>query len=173
MDFRKIPGRFLRANAALATLVAAGCYSFSGGGGFPSSVQTVYIAPFENQTAQFDLESELYTKMQDVLPRSLGVRPAGEAVADAVVRGRIVRYEDVAQSYQPGTGGNVRVTSNQVTITVAVEIINIEDNVILWDSQSVTGRGEYRPDTQPERAAWEAAINALIQQIIDGAMSQW
>jgi hypothetical protein len=172
MVFRKIPGSWLGSVAA-AALAASACYSFSGGGGFPSDVRTVYIAPFENRTAQFDLESELFRKMTDVLPRSLGIRPAGENVADAIVRGRIVRYEDVAQSYQPGSGTSVQVLSNQVTVTVAVEIIDVRNNVILWDSQSVSGRGEYRPDSQQDRTAWEKALDALIQQIIDGAQSQW
>lgn len=173
MGFRKTSGRFARISALAAMLAAAGCYSFSGGGGFPSSVRTVYIEPFENRTQQFDLETELFRKMQDALPRSLGVRPAGETVADAIVRGRIVRYEDVAQSYQPGSGSSVQVLSNQVTVTVAVEIVDVKNNVILWDSQSVTGRGEYRPDSQQDRTAWDKALDALIQQIIDGAQSQW
>jgi hypothetical protein len=84
-----------------------------------------------------------------------------------------MRYDDVAQSYQPGTGSSVQVTSNQVTVTVAVEIVDVKNNVILWDSQNVSGRGEYRPDTQQDRTAWDKALDALIQQIVDGAQSQW
>jgi hypothetical protein len=56
---------------------------------------------------------------------------------------------------------------------VAVEIVDVKNNVVLWDSQGVTGRGEYRPDTQQDRIAWDKALDALIQQIIDGAQSQW
>jgi hypothetical protein len=173
MDSRQIPGRFRSVSAVVVAIAACACYNFSGGGGFPSEIRTVYIAPFENQTPQFDIENLLFSKMQEQLPRSLGVRPAGENVADAVIRGRIMRYDDVAQSYQPGTGSSVQVTSNQVTVTVAVEIVDVKNNVILWDSQNVSGRGEYRPDTQQDRTAWDKALDALIQQIVDGAQSQW
>lgn len=173
MVFRTIPGFFRRASGLAALAAVSACYSFSGGGGFPPEVRTIYIAPFENRTQQFDIETVLYSKMQDRLPRSLGIRPAGENVADAVVRGRITRYEDVAQSYQPGSGSNVQVISNQVTVTVTVEIIDLKNNLILWDSQSLTGRGEYRPDSQQDRIAWDKALDALIQQIVDGAQSQW
>ena len=133
----------------------------------------MYIAPFENRTVQFELESELFRKLTETLPRALGVRVAGEETADAIVRGRITRYEDVAQSYRPGQQGNVQLLQNQVTIMVTVEIIDVKRNEILWDSQGVSGRGEYRPDSQEDRVAWEKALDSLIQQIIDGAQSQW
>jgi hypothetical protein len=157
--------------AALALLAA--CYRFSGGGGFPSDVRTIYIAPFENRTVQFDLGQQLFRKLTESLPRALGVRSAGEDVADAIVRGRILRYEDAAQSYRPGQQGNVEVIQHQVTVVVAIEIIHVQRNEILWESQAVTGRGEYRPDSQSDEVARAKALDVLIQQIIDGAQSQW
>jgi hypothetical protein len=174
MVFPARSGRFLASSAALlATLVAGACYRFSGGGGFPSDVRTVYIAPFENKTVQFDLESQLFRRLTESLPRALGVRSASEANADAIVRGRIVRYDDVAQAYQPGQQGNVQVLQNQVTIVVAIEIVDRKRNEILWESQGVSGRGEYKPDSQNDEVARNKALDALIQQIIDGAQSQW
>lgn len=174
MLFRMISGRCAALSTGLAAcLVLSACYSFSGGGGFPDDVRTVYIAPFENRTVQFELESELFRKLTESLPRSLGVRVAGEEVADAIVRGRIMRYEDVAQSYRPGQQGNVQLLQNQVTIMVSVEIIDVKRNEILWESSGVSGRGEYRPDSQEDRVAWEKALDSLIQQIVDGAQSQW
>jgi hypothetical protein len=161
------------AAALLAGLVAPGCYTFSGGGGFPSDVKTVYIAPFENRTDRFELEEQIFRKMTETLPRALGVRPGGEQVADAIVRGTITRYDDGAQAYVPGQQGQVQVLQHQVTIAVSVEIIDVKRNEILWESQSVTGRGEYSPDRQTDEAARTKAIDVLIQQIIDGAQSQW
>lgn len=178
MDSLRTSGRFRGSRPALALallagLAGSGCYSFSGGGGFPSDVRTVYIAPFENRTDRFELEEQIFRKMTETLPRALGVRPAGEQVADAVVRGRIVRYEDGAQSYVPGQQGQVQVLQHQVTIVVSVEIVHIARNEILWESSSVTGRGEYSPDRQSDEAARVKAIEVLVQQIIDGAQSQW
>jgi hypothetical protein len=45
--------------------------------------------------------------------------------------------------------------------------------VILWDSQNVVGRGEYRIDDQRDVDAREQALNHILQLIIDGAQSQW
>lgn len=175
MIFRPRSGRLAIAERIGPALLVAltACYSFSGGGGFPDEVDTVFIATFENQTVQFDLEQQLFRKMQETLPRSLGVRVAGEQNADAIVRGRIVRYDDAAQSYRPGQEGNVDVVEHQVTIVVAIEIIQVSENLILWESQSVTGRGLYRPDSQSDEVARDRALDNVIQQIIDGAQSQW
>ena len=172
------PGRLRATSGRLAfvlagLLLASACYSFSGGGGFPSDVRTIYIAPFENRTDRFELEELIFRKMTETLPRALGVRPGGEQVADAVVRGRIVRYEDGAQSYLPGQQGQVQVLQHQVTIVVSIEIVHVARNEILWESQSVTGRGEYAPNTQTDEVARTRAIEVLVQQIIDGAQSQW
>jgi hypothetical protein len=159
----------------LLLLAVTGCnYGFAGGGGFPPHVRTVYIAPLENETVQFDVDQQLFRMMTERLPRSLGVRIAGERAADAVIRARITGYEDVAQNYRPGQQqGSVDVLQNQVQIRLSIQIIDIRQNEILFESTGISGRGEYRPDTQTEDVARTRAIDMLIQQIIDGAQSQW
>ena len=159
-------------------LLLGGCnYGFSGGGGFPADVRTIYIEPFANETVQVELDQQLFRKLTDRLPRALGARPGSETGADAVVRGRIMRYEDVAQSYRATTGqqqsSGVDVLTHQVQITVAVEIVDRKRNVVLWDSNGVVGRGEYRISDQRDTDAREQALNHILQLIIDGAQSQW
>ena len=174
---RRILG--LRAAAAsslllMCTLVAACNYGFRGGGGFPSSIRSINIQAFDNQTAQFELESQILNRLRERLPRALGVRMGSEETADALVRGRITAYSDAAQSSRPSGASQtgVEVVLNQVQITVTVELVNRLNNTVLWEG-SVTGRGEYNPTSQLERVAWEQAINHLSQLIIDGAQSQW
>jgi hypothetical protein len=168
---------FCRASASLAlalTLLVGGCnYGLRGGGGFPSEIRTVYIAPIGNETVQFDLGQQIFRGLSERLPGALGLRPAGERVADAVVRGTVLRYEDVAQSYRPGQPGSVDVVQHQVQITASIQIIDVRNSVILYEAAAITGRGEYRPDTQSDDVARTRAIEFLIQQIINGAQSQW
>jgi hypothetical protein len=174
--FRPISGiqAFVSALAFSAALAACN-YGFSGGGGFPSDIRTVYIEPFENQTVQFELDQQLFRKLTDRLPRALGIRPGAQDAADAIVRGKIVRYEDVAQSYRAaqGTQTSAEVLQHQVQITIAVELIDRRRNVILWESSSLTGRGEYRLADETDTIAREKALDHLLQLIIDGAQSQW
>jgi hypothetical protein len=162
-------------SALILAISASGCYSFTGGGGFPSDLRTIYIEPFANETVQAELDQQLFRKLTESLPRALGTTPGSEATADAMVRGRIVRYEDVAQNYRATVGQQtgVDVLTHQVQITVAIEIVDRKRNVILWDSQSVVGRGEYRIDSERDTDAREKALNHILQLIIDGAQSQW
>lgn len=175
--FRRKPGLQAIASLALALLstAAAGCnYGFRTGGGFPSDIQTVFIQSFENTTPQFELDQQLFRKLSERLPRALGVRPAGEEAAHAWVRGKIVRYEDAAQNYRAGdTAAGVQVLQHQVQITISIELVNRRNNTILWESGALTGRGEYNPDTGSDQQAREQALNHIVQQIIDGAQSQW
>jgi outer membrane lipopolysaccharide assembly protein LptE/RlpB len=159
----------------LAVLAVAGCnYGFQGGGGFPAHVRTVFIAPIENETVQFDVDQQLFRLLNERLPRSLGVRLAGERAADAIVRTRVTGYEDVAQNYRQGqTQGSVEVLENQVQIRLSIQIVDVRRNEMLYESTGITGRGSYRPDSQGEEVARTRAIELLIQQIIDGAQSQW
>jgi hypothetical protein len=154
-------------------LLSACNYGFTGGGGLPDHIRTVYIASFENQTDNFDVQTRLFEDLTRELPRSLGLRLAGEGNADAVVRGRITRYNDAAQTYRPGETGTIDVQQHQVEITVAVEVVDVSSNVILWDSQGIIGRGQYRPDTQEPRIAYLQAVESVRRQIIDGTQSQW
>lgn len=170
----RIFGRSVIVRSAVLALALSlgGClYGFQGGGGFPSHIRTVYIAPFENQTNQFDIDQEIARQLSEALPRSLGVRLAGEQAAEAIVRGRITRYDDVARNYVPGE--TTQVLQHQVEISVAIEMVDVRRNEILWDSPGVIGRGEYRPDSQPDRVGRTQAVESLVRQIIDGAQSQW
>lgn len=166
----RIRRRAAHAGLILGLTAAGACYSFSGGGGFPNDIRTIYIAPFENTTPQFDLEQQVFTELQEELPRALGIRPGSEQTADAIVRGRIIRYDDRAQSNpisQPGPVVHV------VEIAVAVEIIDVKRNVVLWESSALTAQGEYRPESQDENVGRRIALDQLSQRILDGAQQQW
>lgn len=176
LRFRRTLGIFTVASA----FGLAGCYTFSGGGGFPKDVRTLYIEPFENQTPQVELDQQLFRALTDTLPRSLGVRPGNEENADAIVRGKIVRYDAAGQNYTTtgATTGNpnqqnVNILSYQVTITVSVELIDRKRNVVLWESSGLVGRGDYRINGEQETDGRIRAVHHLLQQIIDGAQSQW
>lgn len=155
--------------------LAACNYGFEGGG-FPPHIRTIYVAPFQNETPQFDLDQRLYSEMVDELPRRLGIRVAGEGQADAYVEGVIARYDDMAQTYNPADPGQqtVRAATNEIQIAVSVRLVDVRDNLIRWESTRLIGRGAYSPDNPDgERVGQDEAIASIIEQIVDGAQSQW
>lgn len=179
---RPIPGPRAVASACRGAVIAAGLlltacsYGLGGGGGFPSAIRTVCIEPFENQTDHGELTNEVFSQLTRDLPRRLGLRPADcKGRADAVIRGKIVRYDDAAVAYasnsspygQPVTDSQTK----QVTVTLAVQIVDTKRNVYLWEGSGVTGIGSYTPPRDSDGRT--AAVKKLVQAIVDGAQSQW
>lgn len=172
MKFR-VDRRFL----TLAWLLAAvpGCvYSFTGGG-LPRHIRTIAVVAFENETPQPLLETEVETRMQDEIPRNLGVRLAAESAADAVVRGRIVAYTEEATNVQPNRdlGGAIPVVQRQVRITYEAEIYDMREDRSLWRAQSLSVIGDYQPDTESVEDGRNRAVRELVRRVIEGAQSQW
>jgi hypothetical protein len=159
------------AAAALLSLAGA-CYGFAGGG-LPPHVRTVAILPFENLTAEPLLTQQVAEALREAVQGRLGLRPASEANADAVVRGTITRYEpDIPLSFQPGGAGQrVEVTARRVQLTLRVEIYDQREGRALWTRESMMVDGEYDPPN--EEAGRRRALEKLVTDIVDGAQSQW
>jgi hypothetical protein len=157
----------------IAVLAAAGCnYSFRSGS-FPDHIRTVAILPFDNDTNRFELTQEIHEELLRTLPRALGVTNAGEDVADALVQGRIVRYDMTAPLFRSGQqAGQVEVLQRQVSIRVEVELIDLVENLILWDGRGLSTQGQYL-ESESEEVGRTEAIELLVQRIVDGAQSNW
>ncbi|MGH6691305.1 MAG: LPS assembly lipoprotein LptE [Gammaproteobacteria bacterium] len=155
--------------AALAATLACP-YGFAGGG-LPPHVRTVAILPFDNLTPEPALTQEVSVAVRTALEDRLGLRVAGEATADAVVRGRIVRYEPaVPVAFRPGEG-DVEVTQRQVEIAVDVEIVDQQEGKTLWSRRGLVAQGEYAPPA--ELNGRRLALEKLVNAIVEGAQSQW
>lgn len=157
----------------LATGVAlsGGCVYGFAGGGLPGHIRTVAILPFDNQTPEPSLTQEVSEAIRKAMESRLGLRLAAEATADAVVRGTITRYvADIPLSFQ-ATGGNVNVTRRRVQLSLSVEIFDQHEQRMLWERSGVRIDGEYEPPN--EEKGREVALAKLVNDIVDGAQSQW
>lgn len=160
--------------ALVGVLLTAGCYSFRAGSFPPAHIRTIAVEPFDNETDLFELSNEVYDKLLRELPRALGIRTAGADVADAIVRGTIVAYDVNAPNYRAGQAGQAaEVLQRQVSLRVRVEIVDLVENVILWEDQSVMAQGEFLEASENEIVGREEAIDLLVQKIVDGAQSNW
>lgn len=161
-------------SAATAVLLLSGClYGFQGGG-LPSHVRTVAVLPFDNRTGEPALSQEVFNAVREAAEGRLGLRPATEALADAVVRGEIVRYEpDIPFSYQAAQQGQaqVEVTRRRVQIVVNVEIYDQREGRPLWRQNGLSVDGDYNPPQESEGR--RTAIQKLVTSFVEGAQSQW
>ena len=158
--------------SSLLLLALSGClYTMSGGGGFPSHVKSVAVIPFENETPSPELTQELHQELRKGLTSRLGLRDAPESRASAIVRGRITSYEaDVAVgiSADPSRATSAR---RKLQLVVDVEIVDQTTGKSLYERKSVMAEGEYAE--REEAVGRKAAIQRLVNEIIEGAQSQW
>jgi len=139
----------------------------------PSHIRTAYVAPIDNQSTQFGLSESLSEELLQAARQRLGLRLASETEADAIITATIRRYSDDAVNFNAVAGTGADVFQRRVSISASVEILDRENNEIIWSSQSLTGAGEYEPRIETEEQGSIVAIENLVQQIVDGAQSQW
>ena len=157
----------------MGLLLSACTYSFVGGG-LPQHIRTVAVLPFENNTPQPLLESEIEIRIQEEIPRNLGVRLAAAGAADAVIRGRITGYEEIAASVRPtGQDERVPVVQRQVRIVYEAEIYDMREDLSLWRGQGQAVVGNFAPESETPEHGRARAIEELVGDIIEGAQSQW
>jgi len=107
----------------------------------------------------------------EAFQRRLGLRIAGESNADAVVRGKVTRYDpDMPAAYRAGQG-RTDVTQRQVQISIDVEILDQREGKTLWQRQGLSETGDYAPPQ--EAAGRKIALEKLVNDLVDGAQSQW
>jgi len=156
----------------LSTLLLSGClYSLSGGGGLPKNVRTVAVIPFENETASPELTGELHNELRKAFGDRLGLRDATEQKAHAIVRGKITSYEadvPVAFSADPNRATSAR---RRVQVRVDVAIIDQTTGRTLFERSGVSAEGEYAE--REEAAGRKQAIQRIVNDIVEGAQSQW
>lgn len=166
-----------RSLALLGALLLGGCaYGFAGGG-FPPEIRTAAVLPFENDTADPTLVQQVVVSVREAVERRLGLRSASEARADAVVRGRITRYEpDVPVAFR-GTGqgagrpNQVSVSRRLVQITLQLEIIEQATGKVLYQNRALNVEGQYDPGREADGR--RIALENIINEIVKGAQSQW
>lgn len=154
----------------LALCVGTGCYGFAGGG-LPSHVRTVAVLPFDNESGSPELPRELQDALRDGLQSRLGLRDASEERANAVVRGRITRYEfdiPVAFSADPAQATSAR---RRLRVQVNIEIVDQVTGRVLWSRNGMSAEGEYAE--RNEVAGRKQAIDRIVNDVIEGAQSQW
>lgn len=163
----------VRSSFLIVFAVLVGCgvrYGFAGGG-LPSNIRTMAVLPFDNQTTSPEVQRELLDAMRRELQRRLGVRDASENRADAVVRGVISAYDvdvPVGVSANPSQAVTAR---RRLQVTIDVEIVEQDNGRVIFQRKGLRGEGDYDERAEPEGR--RLAIQKIVNDIVEGAQSQW
>lgn len=148
-----------------------GCLYGFAGGGLPPHVRTVAVLPFDNETSSPEIPLELQAAMRQGLQSRLGLRDAPEDRANAVVRGKITRFElDAAAGFSanPNQSTSAR---RRLRVQVDVEIVDQVTGKVLWSRTGMQADGEYAD--RGEAQGRKQAIDRIVNDVIEGAQSQW
>ena len=156
--------------SSLVLVATAACVYGFAGGGLPSNIHTMAILPFDNQTASPDVGKALYDTMHDQLQHRLGVRDASQEKADALVRGVIQAYD---ADVPVGISANTQNTSarRRLQVTIDVEIVDQTNGRVLFQRKGLQGIADYSEGQ--ESSARQEAVKKLVNDIVEGAQSNW
>lgn len=155
----------------IALAAASGCaYGFAGGG-LPAHIKSMAVIPFENETAAPELQAELFEALRTQLRGRLGMQDAGPERADAIVRGTIRTYDlDVPASISADPR-RVSASRRRLQLTIDVEIVDQSNGRVIWSKTGLRAEGEYAE--RQEAAGRRMALERLVNDIVEGAQSQW
>ncbi|MEP6999667.1 MAG: LPS assembly lipoprotein LptE [bacterium] len=129
------------------------------------------IQPFDNETPTPELQKEIFETMRKELQPRLGVRDAPEGRADAIVRGVVRAYDvDVPTGYSANPSQAVT-SRRRLQITLDVQIVDQTNGKTIWEKKGLRAEGEYAE--RDEVAGRRDAIKRIVNDIVEGAQSQW
>jgi hypothetical protein len=129
------------------------------------------ILPFDNETPAPEIQRELFESMRRELQSRLGVRDAPQERSDAVVRGVIRTYDvDVPVAYSANPSQSVT-ARRSLQIILDVEIVDQTNGKTLWERKSLRAEGQYAERDEP--GGRREAIKRIVNDIVEGAQSQW
>lgn len=160
----------LACSLSMLPLLSGCLYGFAGGG-LPPHVRTVAVLPLDNETSSPELPRELQDALRAGLQSRLGLRDAPEERANAVVRGKITRYDlDMAAGFSanPNQATSAR---RRLRVYVDIEIVDQVTGKVLWTRSGMQADGEYAD--RGEAQGRKQAIDRIVNDVIEGAQSQW
>ena len=162
-----------RSSIAVLLLLLGACVTHYGfaGGGLPEHIRTLAIVPFDNETSSPELGRELYEAMRKDFQPKLGVRDAAQDKADAIVRG-VIRQYDVDIPVGISANAQQAVTSRRhLQIVLDVQIIDQTNNKTIFERKALRGEADYAERDEP--GGRRDAIKKIVNDLIEGAQSQW
>lgn len=155
----------------LLSIMTAGCgvYSFSGHG--IGGISTIAVEPFDNQTAEMGIREDLSDAIVSSLLSNRTLTIAGQANADAILRGTITGFSDNPFTFTE----NEEVKENRVTITVEIKLIKPGQSEPLWEGR-LSGEGSYAYLTgslDERQQGIDLALEQLVIDLMNRLTSDW
>lgn len=152
--------------AAGLSLSACGVYTFNPRG--KSTISTLSVEPFANQTSQYGLADLMTEAVVDAFITDGTMKVVAPDVAEAHLVGRLTRYERVAHEFDE----NDQVSRYKVVVGVDISLKNPTDQSDFWSIQ-LTLDGIYEADTQTEEDGQKSVAEQLVEAVLNKTTKSW
>ncbi len=152
---------------AILLVFAGGCgvYSFNPGG--KSSIQSIAVSHFENETIEYGLSDRMTDLVIDAFINDGNMKVVPEGDADAVLSGILTSYERKAYTYDEND--NV----SQYAVKVVFDIVLAKpDGEEIWKNQFFS-EGIYDAAAESEEDGQVKAAEKLVIDIINRTTKSW
>ena len=148
--------------------VICGCsfYSFSPKG--RSTISSISIERFKNNTNEFGLEDQMTDQIIDALIADGNLKIVPVENAEAVLSGTLTTYE--RKPYNPDE--NDQVESYSIRMLFNIQLTNRADNTAIW-KDNINRIGIYNLETETEEDGQARAIQLLVDDIVEKTTKSW
>ncbi|MEE9912904.1 MAG: hypothetical protein K4571_14415 [Deltaproteobacteria bacterium] len=127
---------------ALLISVLLGCgYAFAPQGEhIDPGIKKIYVQPFDNKTAQAEIENFMRTAFIDQILQNSRFKTVAEVEqADAIISGKVLNLNTVALSYRK----SILAAEERMSITLEVSFRDKDSGKTIWSSRNVTSTVDY------------------------------
>ncbi|MBD3257243.1 hypothetical protein GF377_02330 [candidate division GN15 bacterium] len=151
---------------ALGSLGGCGVYTLNPRG--QSTVSTMYVAPFDNETAEYGLADRLTEIIIDAFIADGSIRVVAESEAEAVLLGTLTNYERQVQKYDQ----NDQVETYKIVMDFDIVLRNAEDQSDIW-KENLRQEGLYDAVEETEEDGQRRAGGWLVEAVLNRTTKSW
>ena len=153
-------------------LLAAGCAHYSTTSGLIGGIRSVAIPVAENDTPEFRIGEDLSERLGDAYRGDGRLRLVDEESADAVLYLRVTDLQDRPFTYTAAE----ETEQYRFSVHIDMELLRAVDGSSLLELKDLQGWGTYDaglPDEEGRDPAVEAALDMVVEEIVDRTTAGW
>lgn len=160
--------RVLTLSLLLIVFLVGGCgvYTFNPKG--KSSISTVAVERFANQTDQYGIEDQMTDQIIDALIAEGTLKVVAREYADAVLSGALTQYDRRAYGYDE----NDQVQTYSINMSFDIVLTKPDDETEIW-KERLSQSGVYDAASQTEADGQQKAIDLLVEAILNKTTKSW
>lgn len=152
----------------IVTLLAAGCGVYTLNPHGKSSIKTIGMDSFENQTGEFAFADHLTELITDAFIKDGTLKVVPAANADAVLVGVLTKYSRVPFKFDQSD----QVSQYKIVLEFDISLRNPRDQTDIW-KEHLTPEGVYTVATETEEIGQTKATDQLVQSILNKTTKSW